>query len=89
MAFILQVLLQGILEGGGGLVDDVAPGVAVSSQSRPLAVVNVAGTEGLLQGVFVSLLWCPSVTVASGKLAIQDYLGQAMIVHPGDMSCPA
>ena len=70
-------------------MDDVVPGVAVSSESRPLAMVNVAGTEGLLQRVFEALLWCPSVTVAGGKLAIQDYLGQAMIVHSGNMTCPA
>ena len=89
MAFIPQVVFAGIFEGGGSLVDDVAPSVAVSSQSRPLAMVNMAGTEGLLQRVFEALLWCPSVTVAGGKLAIQDYLGQAMIVHSGNMTCPA
>ena len=56
-------------------MDNVAPGDAVSSQSRPLAMVNVAGTKGLLQRILVSLLWCPSVTVASKKFAIQGYLG--------------
>ena len=75
-----------ILEGGDSLTDDVAPGV--SSQSRPLAMVNVAGTEGLLQGVLITFLWCPSVTVASGKFALQGYLGQAMITHSKDVPCP-
>ena len=69
-------------------MDDVALGVAVSSESRPPAMVSVAGTEALLQGVLVALLWCPSVTVASGEFAVQGYLGQAMIVHSGDVSCP-
>ena len=50
-------------------MDDVAPSVAVNSQSRPLAMVNMAGTEGLHQRVFEAPLWCPSVTVAGGKLA--------------------
>ena len=56
-------------------MDNVAPGDEVSSQSRPLAMVNVTGTKGLLQGVLVSLLWRPSVTVANRKFSIQGYFG--------------
>ena len=57
--------------------------------SQPLAVVNVAGTECLLDGVFKTFLWCPSVTVASGEFTIQGYLGQAMVPHSGDMPSPS
>ena len=32
--------------------------------------------------------WCPSATVAGGELAIKDDLGQAMVLHPGDVPCP-
>ena len=48
------------------------------SKCRPLVVVNMAGTEGFLLGVFKTFLWCPSVMVASGEFTIQGYLGQVM-----------
>lgn len=51
--------LDVLLEGGDGLVDDVAPGEAISSQSRPVVMVSVAGREGLLQGVLLTLPWRP------------------------------
>lgn len=52
-AFLPQVSPTGVLAGGDSLVDGVAPGLAVSDKSRPLALVNMAGTKGLLYGVFV------------------------------------
>ena len=42
-------------------MDSATPGNTVSSESRPLAVVDTAGTEGLLQIIFVAFLRCPSV----------------------------
>ena len=47
-----------VLRGGDDLMDVAAPGLTVSSKCRPLAVVNVAGTEGLLGGVKLFFL-CP------------------------------
>jgi hypothetical protein len=70
IVFFLQIVPAGVLKGGDGLVDNVAPGLTVSNKYRPLVVVNVAGTEGLLEGVFEALLRCPSVTVTSGKFAL-------------------
>ena len=67
----------------------VVPGLAVSSKCRPLAVVNIAGTKGLLELVFVTLLWCPSVTVASGEFVVQHHLGEAMVFQSGYVPCPA
>jgi hypothetical protein len=51
-AFILHVVSARVLKGGDDLVDNVVPGLTVSSKYRPLVVVNVAGTEGFLEGVF-------------------------------------
>ena len=68
-------------------MDGSTPGLTLSSKCRPLVVVNVAGTESLLEGVFKTFLWCPSVTVASGEFTIQGYLGQAMA--PILETCPA
>ena len=62
-------------------MDCTAPGLTVSSKCRPLVVVIVAGTEGLLEGFFKTFLWCSSVLVAS-RAFIQDYDGQAMPPFP-------
>ena len=59
-------------------MDDSVPGLMVSSKCRPLVVVNVAGTGGLLEEVFKTFLWFPSVTVASEEFTIQSYLEPAM-----------
>jgi len=69
-------------------VNSIAPGSAVSSESRPLAAVNMTNSERLPQRVFVSFLWCTSVAVAGGEFAIQGYLRQTMVLHSGDMPCP-
>ena len=52
----------------------MAPGHTVSSKVRPLLVVIVAGGEQLLQVVLESLLWSPSLTMASGEFAEHDDL---------------
>jgi len=70
-------------------VNSIAPGSAVSSESRPLAAVNMTNSEGLPQRVFVSFIWCTSVAVAGGEFAIQGYLRQTMVLHSGDVPCPA
>ena len=80
-AFLPEVDSAGVLKGEDDLVDDAAPDLTVSCNSRPLVVVNVAGTEDLLEGVFITFLWCPSVTVASGESTIQGYLGQAIYTY--------
>ena len=77
------------LKRGDSLMDGTAPGLADSSKSGPLVVVYVAVAKRLLQTVLVPLLRCPSVTMASGEFAVQGYLGQAMLLHSGDMPCPA
>ena len=59
MAFLPKVGPAGILKGGDNLVDCVAAGMTVSSRYQPMAVVNVVGTKGLLEGVFKTFLWCP------------------------------
>ena len=65
----------GVFEGGDGTaVDGVPPGFAVCGKCRPLAMVDVTGIEGLLETVLVAFLWCPSVTMASGKFTIQGNL---------------
>ena len=46
----------GILKGGEKLVDGVAPGLIVNRKYRSLVVVNAAGTEDLLEGVFKMFL---------------------------------
>ena len=70
-------------------MDGVTPCVTVCSECRPLVMVNVAGTKSLIESVFVPLLWSPYVAIARGEFAIQNDLGQAMVFHPGDVSCPA
>ena len=68
----------GVFEGGDDTaVDGVPPGFAVCGKCRPLAMVDVTGIEsieGLLETVLVTFLWCPSVTLASGKFTIQGNL---------------
>ena len=32
--------------------------------------------------------WCLSATVAGGKFATTDDLGQTMVLHPGEVPCP-
>ena len=51
MAFLPEVGSAGVLKGGDDLVDGAAPGLTVSNKCRPLVEVNVAGTEGLLEGI--------------------------------------
>ena len=80
-AFLPEVGSAGVLKGGVDLVDNTTLGLVVSSKCRPLVVVNVAGTEGLLEGVFKTFLWCPSETVASGEFTIE----QAMAPNSGDI----
>ena len=66
----------------------MVPGHTVSSKVRPLLVVDVAGIERLLQAVFESLLWSPSLTMGSGKFAEHDHLWKAMVFHSGNMTSP-
>ena len=61
----------------------MAPGHTVSSKVRLLPVVDVAGSERLLQTVLESLLWSPSLTMASGKFAEHDDFWEAMVFHNG------
>ena len=65
------------------------PGHVVRSKVRPLLVVDVAGSEQLLQAVLESLLWSPSLTMASGKFAEHDHLWKAMVFHSGNMTSPS
>ena len=58
-------------------------GHTFSSKVRPLPVVGVAGSERLLQTLLESLLWSPSLTMASGKFAEHDDLWEAMVFHDG------
>ena len=88
-AFLPEVSSAGVLKGVGILVDGAAPGLRVSNKCRPLLVVNVEDTNGLLEGVFEPFLWCPSLTVASGELTIEGNLGQVMPPDSGDMPCPS
>ena len=95
VAFLPKVGPAVVLKDRDNLVDSAVPGLTVSSKCWPLAsgltvsskcwplvLVNVAGTKGLLEGVFKTFLWCPSVTVASGEFTIQSYLGQVMPPSP-------
>lgn len=66
----------------------MVPGHVVRSKVRPLLVVDVAGSEQLLQAVLESLLWSPSLMMASGKFAKHDDLWKAMVFHSGNMSSP-
>ena len=43
--YFFQTDFARTLKKESSLVDDVAPGAAVGSQSRSLAMINVAGTE--------------------------------------------
>ena len=86
-AFLPQVICTGVLKGVDSLVDSATPGNTVSSESRPLAVVDTAGTQGLLQRVLVAFLGCPSVTVASREFAIPGHFAHALILHSGDVPC--
>ena len=70
-------------------MDCVAPGHTVSGKVRPLLVVDVAGSERLLQVVLESLLWSPSLTMASGEFAEQDDLWKAMVFHTGNVTSPS
>ena len=70
-------------------MNGISPLVSVSSHRSPLAGIDVAAGEGLLQGVFESLPRGSSVAMTRGLLAKQGNLRQAVIFHPGDMSCPA
>ena len=67
----------------------MAPGHTVFSKVRLLLVVDVAGSERLLQVVLESLLWSPSLTMASGEFAEQDDLWKAMVFHSGNMTSSA
>ena len=89
-AFLPEVDPAGILKGRDDLADGASPGLTVSSKCRQLVVVNVTDTGGLLEGVFKTFLWCPSVIVASEEFTIQGYLGHAMPTpYSGDMPCPS
>ena len=68
----------GVLKGGNNMVDSAAPSLKVSSKCRLLVVVNVTRTEGFLEGIFKTFLWCPSVTIACGEFTIEGYLRQTM-----------
>ena len=62
-------------------MDCVVPGLSVSGHVRPLQADYVTHIERLLEAVFVEFLRCPSVTMANGEFAIQDHLGQAVVLH--------
>ena len=68
-----------VIKGGDDLVDGAAPGLTVSSKCWSLVVVNVAGSKGLLKGVFKTFLWCRCVPVA--------ILGCRWLSNSGDMPC--
>ena len=57
VAFLPEVGSVGVLR--DNLVDGVAPGLTVSSNCRPLVVVNVAGTKSLLERVFENVSLVP------------------------------
>lgn len=44
-------------------MDGATPGMIVNDKCRPLAEVNVEGTEGLLELLFITFLWCSSITM--------------------------
>ena len=52
-------------------------------------MVDVTGTEGLLETAPVAFLWCPSVAAASGRFTMHGDLGQAMIFHPWKRALPS
>ena len=82
-----RVALRGVLKGGDSLVNDATPGLTVSCKGRPLMVVYVTVVKWL-QMVLVALLWCSSVTMASGEFAVHCNVGQTLIFHSGDVPCP-
>ena len=65
------------------------PGHTVSSKVKPLLVVDVAGGEQPLQAVLESLLWSPSLMMASGEFAKHYDLWKAMVLHSGNMTSPS
>ena len=64
-------------------VDCVAPAVPLGSDNCQLMGVDVAGLEWILEAVLVSILWCPSVSIASWRCVTHEDLGKAMFFHPG------
>ena len=67
----------------------MAPGHMVSSKVRPLPVVDVAGSEGLLQAVLEWLLRSVSLTTARGQFTEHDNLWEAMIFQSGNITSPS
>ena len=61
----------------------------VSSKVRPLPVVDVAGGERLFQAVLESLLWSPSLRMASGEFAVHDDFRKARVFHSKNMTSPS
>ena len=86
LSLVFEWIFPVHFELGSSLVDCVAPGHTVSSKVRPLPVVDVAGSERLLSAVLDSLLWSPSLTMASGKFAKHNDLWEAMVFHSGNMT---
>ena len=64
-----------VLEGGDNLVDGTSPGLAISTNSRSMVVVDVTGVAGFLQAVFAALPWSPNVTAVRRQFSIQHDLG--------------
>ena len=58
----------------------------VGSKVRPLPVVDVAGSERLLQVVLESLLRSPFITMARGQFAKHDDLWKATIFQSGNVT---
>ena len=73
MAFLPEVGSARVLKGGDDLVDGALPGLTIS-KCRPLLVVNVAGTEGLLEEVFITFLWYPLCYGAQWRVYIYIYI---------------
>ena len=67
----------------------MALGHTVSSKVRPLPVVDVAGSVGLLKAVLEWLLWSISLTRARGQFTEHDNLWEAMIFKSGNMTSPS
>ena len=59
VAFLPEVGLAGILNGWKNLMDGAASSQTVSSKWRRLLLVKLAGTEGLLEGVFKTFFGTP------------------------------
>ena len=86
VALLPEVGSTGVFNGGDDLVDGAETGLTVSCKYGSLVVVNVAGTEGLLEGVFKTFIWYPSVMVASGEFTIQGFVQG---IPPILETCPA